>query len=177
MSSYQNTGIFVRVNPKTELLEREPDELFTNLRVMIIDELFYKGLRNKLYERFQSGASVILYDMGIGYGELMGKSILLIGVSRLGVYKKFLDIGKKQGYGEFQVPLLKAIIAGMKGQAYITLKDSFFATAVGKTGQAECFIVAGMITGAARQIFKKDVECAEEMCLSKGDPYCRFFMK
>lgn len=86
MSSYAKTPnkIFVRLNPKTELLEREPDELFTNLRVMIIDEQFYKGLHDKLYERFQSGASVILYEMGVGYGELMGKSILSIGISKLG---------------------------------------------------------------------------------------------
>jgi predicted hydrocarbon binding protein len=169
--------IFLRLNPKTELLEREPDELFSNLRVMIIDEQFYKGLRDKLYERFQSGASVILYDMGVGYGELMGKNILSIGISKMSVYIKFLQIGKRQGYGEFEVPLLKTIIAGLKGQAYVTLKDSFFATSVGKTGRTECFIVAGMIAGAGHQILKKEVECVEEKCLSNGDPHCQFILK
>jgi predicted hydrocarbon binding protein len=179
MSSYTKSPnkMFVRVNPKTELLEREPDELFTNLRVMIIDEQFYRGLRNKLYERFQSGASVILYDMGVGYGELMGKSILSIGISKLSVYKKFLELGKRQGYGEFEVPLLKTIIAGLRGRAYVTLKDSFFATSAGKTGRTECFIVAGMIAGAAHQILKKDVQCVEEKCASKGDSYCQFNLK
>jgi hypothetical protein len=30
-------------------------------------------------------------------------------------YKKFLEIGKIQGYGEFAVPLLKTILAGLRG--------------------------------------------------------------
>jgi predicted hydrocarbon binding protein len=178
MNGQRNSNdIFVRLNPKTNQLEREPDEVFSNLRVMIIDEQFYKGLRNKLYERFQSGASVILYDMGLGYGEIMGKGIAAIGISKIGTYKRFLDIGKKQGYGEFQVPLLKMILAGLKGEAYVNLKDSFFATSVGRTGQVECFLVAGMIAGAARFMLNKDVECIEVKCISKGDELCQFNLK
>lgn len=173
----ESEDILVRRNPSTHRLERMPDELFSNLRVMIIDEQFYKGLRDKLYNKFQSGASVILYDMGVGYGELMGKAIVGAGASKLGTYKKFLDIGKLQGYSEFAVPLLKMIISGLKGEAYVTLKDSFFATSVGRTGQVECYIVAGMIAGAGREVLHKEVVCREQKCISNGDELCEFTMR
>ncbi len=172
-----NSEIGIRLDHETGRLERLEDELFSNLRVMVIDEQFYKGLRDKLYERFQSGASVILYDMGMGYGELMGKTIRSVGVSKLGSYKKFIELGKRQGYGQFDVPLLKMIISGIRGEPLVILKDSFFATSVGRTGQAECYIIAGMIAGAARLILGKNFGCREEMCISKGEIHCQFRLK
>ncbi len=172
-----DSEIGIRLDNTTGRLERLEDELFSNLRVMVIDEQFYKGLRDKLYERFQSGASVILYDMGIGYGELMGKTIQSVGVSKLGAYKRFMELGKKQGYGRFDVPLLKMIISGIRGEPIVILKDSFFATSAGRTGQVECYIVAGMIAGAARMILGKNFECREEMCISRGETRCQFRLK
>jgi predicted hydrocarbon binding protein len=169
--------ILVTINPRSKRVERKPDELFSNLRVLIVDEQFYKGLRDKLYERFQSGASVILYEMWVGYGDLMGKTIVSLGTSRMETYKKFLEIGRIQGYGEFGIPLLKTILAGLKSEAYVNLKDSFFASSAGNTAHVECYIVAGMIAGASHHILNKDVVCIEELCLSKGDNACRFSLK
>ncbi len=66
----------------------------------------------------------------------------------------------------------------MKGEAKIYLKNSFFAAAAGNTGKTECWIVAGMIVGAARKILgKEDVNCFEEKSLSKGDDQCEFHLK
>jgi predicted hydrocarbon binding protein len=145
---------------------------------MIIDSEFYKALRDNLYARFHSGASLILYEMGIGYGECIAKSITDMGAGRIEVYRKFVARGKHQGYGEFKIPVLSSIISGLKGEATITLKDSFFAASSGKTGMTECWIVAGMIAGAARKILKRDdVVCVEELCASKGDPHCQFRLK
>jgi predicted hydrocarbon binding protein len=169
----EGTDSFIALNPKTGLLE----DPLVGLRVLAIDTDFYKGLKTNLYARFQSGASLILYEMGVGYGELMAKNIKGMGSGRIEVYKRFMERGKHQGYGEFKVPILQAIISGLKGEAKIYLKDSFFAASAGNTGKVECWIVAGMIAGAARKILDKEVTCVEELCISKGDDHCEFRLK
>jgi len=147
------------------------------LRVLMIDTEFYRGLRSKLYSKFDSGASLILYEMGAGYGEVMADNIRAMGVGKIEVYKKFMERGKHDGYGEFSVPILKSIISGMTGEARVYLKNSFFASAAGNTGKTECWIISGMIAGAARGIFGREVVCVEERCVSKGDPRCEFHLK
>jgi predicted hydrocarbon binding protein len=148
-----------------------------NLRVMVIDTEFYNGLRSKLYSKFDSGASLILYEMGVGYGEIMARNIKQMGANKLEIYSKFINKGKHQGYGEFNVPLLESLISGVRGEAKVYLKDSFFSCAAGRTGKTECWIVAGMIAGAAKVIFGKEMVCTEEKCASKFDLRCEFYLR
>lgn len=161
------------LNSKTGYVE----DPLVGLRVLMIDSDFYSGLRSNLYAKFQSGASLILYEMGVGYGERMAAAIQEMGAGRIEVYKKFMERGKHQGYGEFRVPILQSIISGLKGEAKVYLKDSFFAHSAGKTGKVECWIVAGMIAGAGKKILAKEATCIEEKCMSKGDPQCEFRLK
>ena len=153
------------------------EDQFLRLRVMVIDEEFYRGLRKKLYSSFQSGASVILYDMGLGYGELMGENMNKMGVSRLKVIKDFMELGKKHGYGVFNTPFLKMILTGLQGEPVVRLEDSFFATSIGHTGKAECYLMAGIIAGASQVLLDKKFVCVEEKCLCKGDGYCEFKLR
>lgn len=144
---------------------------------MIMDEEFYRGLRSRLYSSFQSGASVILYDMGLGYGELMGANMAKMGVSKLEVIKSFMELGKIHGYGVFNTPFLKMILTGIRGEPLVRLGDSFFATSTGSTGKVECYMMAGIIAGAAGVLLNKKFACIEEKCLCKGDPYCEFKLR
>ena len=143
----------------------------------MMDEDFYRGLRNRLYATFQTGAAVILVEIGLGYGQIMGKTISDMGGSRLAIYKRFIERGKHQGYGIFEVPLLTALTSTFTGEVVIRLKNSFFSLCAGKTGQTECQIVAGMIGGAAPYLLgNKDFKCVETKCLSKGDSFCEFHL-
>lgn len=162
----------IRYDPKTMRLQ----DSFLNIRMLALDTDFYKGLRDKLFERFDTGAVMILYSMGLGYGELMGRKISEMGVSNLEVYKRFTKRGNYTGMGRFHTPLLKLVVSGLKGEPMVRLEDSFFADAAGKTGQAECHIIRGMIVGAARLIMKGEFQCSEVKCLSKGDRYCEFHL-
>ena len=160
--------------------DKEVEELedpFLKARVMAIDSFFYKGLRDQLYKTFQSGASRILYEMGLGYGEIMGKIIAEQGKSRPEYYKDFVDRGKYHGMGHFQVPMLESIVSGLKGEAVIRVKRSFFASSVGETGLVECYIFAGQIAGAARVVMKKEYNCIETKCTSRKDEYCEFRLR
>ncbi len=164
---------FVRKNSKSGRIEDQ----FLKLRVMIIDEEFYRGLRKKLYSSFQSGASVILYDMGLGYGELMGENMKKMGVSKLEVIKNFMELGKTHGYGVFNTPFLKMVLTGLQGEPAVRLEDSFFASSVGNTGKAECYLMAGIVAGASQVLLNKEFVCVEEKCMCKGDPFCEFKLK
>lgn len=162
-------------------LDSETGRLFDSLtqtHLFMMDEDFYRGLRTRLFNIFQSGASVILHEIGFGYGQIMGKNISETGGSRIEIYKKFIERGKHQGYGIFQVALLGALTSTFTGEVVIRLKNSFFSLSAGKTGQTECQIVAGMIEGAAPFLLgKKQFKCLESKCLSKGDPLCEFHLK
>jgi predicted hydrocarbon binding protein len=100
-----------------------------------------------------------------------------MGAGRIEVYKRFIECGKRHGYGEFKVPILQAIISGLKVEARIYLKDSFFAASSGKTGKVECWIIVGMIACAAIKILVKEDVCIEEKCRSKGGLQCEFSLK
>jgi predicted hydrocarbon binding protein len=162
-------------------LDEETGRLFDDLtgsHLFMMDEDFYRGLRNRLYDTFQTGASVILHQIGMGYGEVMGKAISALGGSRLQNYRKFIDRGRHQGYGIFHVPLLETLTSSFRGEVIVRLKNSFFSLSAGVTGQTECQIVAGMIAGAAPfTIGKKEFNCVETKCLSKGDTFCEFRLK
>lgn len=162
-------------------LDTETGRLFDSLtktHLLMMDEDFYRGLRSRLYETFQSGASVILREIGVGYGQIMGKAISEMGGSRIEVYKRFIERGKHQGYGIFHVAVLEALTSAFTGEVVIRLKNSFFSLSAGKTGRTECQIVAGMIAGAAPFLLgKKEFDCVETKCLSKGDSLCEFHLK
>ena len=157
---------------KEELLDP-----FLGVRVMVMDAYFYKGLRDRLYETFQSGAARILYEMGLGYGLIMGRIIDEQGKGRIDLYREFLQRGKYHGMAHFQVPTLEAIISELRGEIVVRARNSFFAETVGQTGHAECNIFAGYIAGAARVVLNKDYDCVEEKCVSKKDDYCEFRLK
>lgn len=156
---------------------QELGDPFLNVRVMAIDSYFYKGLRDQLYKTFQSGAARMLYEMGLGYGVIMGRMSLDEGKGRLEFYKDLVERGKYHGWGHFQLPVLDAIFSGLKGEVLIRLKRSFIASSVGETGQVECYLFAGQIAGAARVIMKKEYNCIETKCISKKDEYCEFRLK
>lgn len=167
---------------KSNMLRSDPDsgrleDTFLNLRILVIDEQFYKGLRNKLYSKFQSGASVILYDMGLGYGEIMGRNMNEMKISKFELINKFMELGRTHGYGVFHTPLLKMILSGIQGEPSVRIENCFFATSVGNTGKSECYIMAGIIAGASQIILDKNFTCIEEKCLCKGDPYCEFKLR
>ncbi|MDE1852328.1 MAG: hypothetical protein KGI38_01140 [Thaumarchaeota archaeon] len=151
-----------------------PTDPYLGTRVLAVDPDFYRGLRNRLYAVFKSGASTILYEIGVGYGEQMGDLIVEEGQSKLSTYRDFIEKGRYQGWGIFETPIIKMIVAGLKGEMVVKLEKSFFAETMGVTGEAECYIVAGLISGAARKILKKDLSCVEEQCVSKGDKSCLF---
>jgi predicted hydrocarbon binding protein len=162
-----------RYDPVNEVLENT----LLNSRVIVFDTDFVRALASSLGKTFQSGAIVILYQMGLAYGELLGQRILETGGLGRQTQQAYRQRYSSLALGKFNFPPLAALAAsGTPGQIIVTLKDSFFAKALGRTGQPECHIVRGLLEGTAKVILKKDYECKEISCLSKGDPLCEFLL-
>ncbi len=148
-----------------------------SVRVMTTETIFFEGMRQRLTELLGPGANVVLYQIGVGYGRLLANEMAKRGLQHFSVYKDFIEQGRRMGMGTFEVPLIRAILAGIKGDIVVRLYDSFFAAAAGNTGKAECHIVRGTIVGAASMIMRREITCLEEKCVSKGDRYCEFVLK
>ena len=162
-----------RYDPNREILENT----LLKTRVLVFDADFIKALSDSLNKTFQSGAVVILYQMGLAYGELLGKRILESG----GLLKQAEGVYRQRyaglAAGKFRFPpLTQLATGGPEQQIKVTLEDSFFAKAIGKTGRPECHIVRGILEGTAKVVFRRDYQCQETKCLSKGDALCGFLV-
>jgi predicted hydrocarbon binding protein len=162
-----------KYDPDKETLENT----LLKVRVIVFDADFMKALTDSLTKTFQTGAVVILYQMGLAYGELLGRRILESGGladQAEGVYRRrYAGLAA----GKFRFPPLAALAAGgAAAPMKVTLEDSFFAKAAGVTGQPECHMARGLLEGTANVVFRKDYQCQEVKCLSKGDALCEFLV-
>jgi len=57
------------------------------------------------------------------------------------------------------------------------LKNSVVAELYGKSDHAVDHMFRGLVAGAAKVTFKKDVECVETKCVAKGDSTCEFVIQ
>ena len=147
-------------------------------RVMVFDADFVRGLTSSLTKVYQSGAIVILYQMGLAYGELLGKRIIETGGLGRQTEAAYRQCYASLAIGKFQFPPLGALLAaGPPEQMMVSLNDSFIAMALGRTGKPECHIVRGLLEGTAKVVLSKDYQCQETKCLSKGDNICEFVIR
>jgi hypothetical protein len=111
-----------KYDPDKETLENT----FLKVRVIVFDADFMKALTDSLTKTFQTGAVVILYHMGLAYGELLGRRILESG----GLAKQAESVYRRRyaglAAGKFQFPSLAALAAGGDAAPIkVTLEDSF----------------------------------------------------
>jgi len=170
-------------SPETFTFRYDPDrEILENTslrtRVMVLDTDFVKALSTSLTKTFQTGATVILYHMGLAYGELLGQRILESGGLLAQTQGAYRQRYASLAIGKFRFPSLAALAAGgAPGQVTVSLGESFFAKSIGKTGQAECHVVRGILEGTAKAVLKREYACQEVKCLSKGDQTCEFSLQ
>ena len=106
-----------------------------------------------------------------GLGFLAAK----IGVKRVEIAKKVIDIVTGEGWGFAQI-----IKEGKleKGEEIIgRIENSFEAEYFGESEEPVCRFLTGALTGGSRAIWREDVVVEEIKCKAKGDPYCEFKVK
>ena len=139
---------------KTKMYKAVKDGSRSNIQNLVEHAQVYKGIKDQSLKNI---------------AELSKK----IGKSDEGVIKTLQSLFDIYGLGKLEILDLD----NKNSKAKLKVKDSSLALAQikkGKTRATVCTLTAGVLAGIFTYIFEKNVDCAENTCLAKGDDFCEF---
>jgi len=127
---------------------------------------------NRLYERFGSGGSFILYEMGVAAGENKVESMNeKYDLDKLTVLRVILAERAAKGWG---IPRIEKFDEG-KTEVTITVQELFECLPLrGRYKEAKSQFFRGYVAGVLNRLFNKAVSVIEVECIAKGDQHCKF---
>lgn len=130
-------------------------------------------IAESLYEKFGTGAAVVLYQMGVSAGEDKARSVLnKHRASRLDVLKLILAERTAKGW------CMAEIVEFNNGGATLIVRELFECLPFkGKSGEAFSQFFRGYLAGVFGHILNTSVSVVEAECIAKGDPACRFIVQ
>ncbi|MEM3713310.1 MAG: V4R domain-containing protein, partial [Thermoproteota archaeon] len=130
----------------------------------------FGGILKRLYDKFGTGAAVILYEMGVAAGESKAKS--MIKKHRLDKLKMIkLTMAERAAKGW----CIAEVAEFSSKNVTLMVKDLFECLPFkGKQENSVSQFFRGYLAGLLRQIFNKDVTVTEVECVAKGDAACKF---
>ncbi|MEM1557218.1 MAG: V4R domain-containing protein [Thermoproteota archaeon] len=130
----------------------------------------FGGILKRLYDKFGTGAAVILYEMGVAAGESKAKSIIKkYRLDKLKTLKLIMAERAAKGW------CLAEVTEFSSKKITLMVKELFECMPFqGKQENAVSQFFRGYLTGLLRQIFNKDVSVTEVECIAKGDAACKF---
>jgi len=128
---------------------------------------FQKDLEKVAGEKAKNG----FYQGGFSGGYLSAKKYKeLFNFSDKEIIEFMMKMGTEIGWGSFSLDYYNPD----SGTVRITVKNSPFAHAYGKSTEGVCHLIRGVIGGMASAIFHQDCTASELECISKGDDRCIF---
>ncbi len=126
----------------------------------------------RLYEIFGSGASFIIYQMGLALGgEKVERLRSKYNMSDEEILSIILNERIAKGWG---IPEL-IDFSKIESRAIIRVYELFECLPFkGKEKEAKSYFFKGYLEGVLAKIFGKEVKISEEKCIAKGDDYCEF---
>jgi len=160
------------------------------LNGLIIDELFFPltvggersftlrvdsfgAILKRLYEKFGTGAAVILYEMGLGMGESKFKSMVSkYRVDKQTAVKIILAERSAKGW-------CVARIGELNSRGAVVMVHDLFECMPFRNNQERPIsqLFRGYLTGLFQQLYGKNVTVTESECIAKGDNVCRFLIR
>ncbi|MEM2980509.1 MAG: V4R domain-containing protein [Thermoproteota archaeon] len=130
----------------------------------------FGGILKRLYEKFGTGAAVILYEMGMAAGESRAKSaVKKHRTDKLGILKLIMAERSAKGW------CLAEVEDFSSKKAVLTVNDLFECMPFkGKQDRAISHFFRGYLAGICQTLFGKEVSVTEVECIAKGDPVCKF---
>ncbi|MBO3799992.1 MAG: hypothetical protein FGF52_02905 [Candidatus Brockarchaeota archaeon] len=160
------------------------------LNGLIIDELFFPlmvggersftlrvesfgAILKRLYEKFGTGAAVILYEMGLGMGESKFKSVVSnYRVDKQTAVKIILAERSAKGWCISRLDEFNS-----KG-AVVLAKDLFECMPFrDRQERPVSQLFRGYLAGIFQQLYGKNVNVTETECIAKGDNVCKFVIQ
>ncbi|MEM1558008.1 MAG: V4R domain-containing protein [Thermoproteota archaeon] len=160
------------------------------LNGLIIDELFFPlmvggersftlrvesfgAILKRLYEKFGTGAAVILYEMGLGMGESKFKSVVnRYHVDKQTALKIILAERSAKGWCIAQLEDFN------KNNVVVVAKELFECLPFKDSQEKQISqFFRGYLAGIFQQLYGKNVNVTETECIAKGDSFCRFVVQ
>ena len=130
----------------------------------------YRSMCDALYEQFQSGAGVILYRMGEGYGRKVAVAIPITEISREDAIKVFQKLALLAGWGNIKIKILD------EKTAECLVQKSPFVLHRNDAGNVSCYFLSGVLSAIASVLFGKKFTTREVSCEITGSSICKFLV-
>jgi hypothetical protein len=144
---------------------------YKEVRYLLIRPEVLVTFQKEIEKELGGRADRILFKSGFQGGSLSSKRYReVFNFSHEEIVRFMIEMGPQIGWGRFE---LERFDPGNKDFS-VKVHHSPFAEAYGPSRIPVCHFIRGVLTGMASVVFDKESEVNENLCLAKGDPFCRF---
>jgi len=153
-------------------LPARPPSLACEETKLVMSIATFADFKKVLEKIFDTGATVILYEAGIGCGKLAYHRIAERSSSKEDLLESFINLKSEENWGKIT---FKINMEYEKG--YVVVKDSFESKLYGISSTPTCHYMRGYLKGFLSEFFGRKVEVREIRCISMGHKNCIFEVK
>jgi len=149
------------------------------MRVIILREIAWSVLVNKIRERFGAGGEVLLYYVGLDMGANAAKEHLkmaeALGLREPDKITRILGASMfiSTGWGRMQIDEFTL----NPPHILITVSNNFECEVGAASRKPYSQLTRGLIAGYLSHLLGLEIEVDEVECIVRGDPHCRFECK
>ena len=145
----------------------------TNARGFVFSSAAWAGIREDFEAVYSTGGATIMERMGFVFGKGLVKTEWRSNSDQAAFFEKVSDLAGSAGWG------LITLSAGdpTSDQARFRLKNCVFCSDIRGKTKPVCEFMAGVIRGAADELFGVEHQVKEETCMAMGDEACEFLLE
>lgn len=144
---------------------------YRGVRYLLVRPETIVGFQKSIEKHSRTDAQEALFQGGYQGGVLSAKKYKEIqNLSDSETLQFMMTMGAEIGWGNFQV--INYDVENRK--LHIRVKNSAFAEAYGRSTEAVCHLINGVLSGMATVLFARKCVGCEIECLAKGDQQCVF---
>ncbi|HEV2225708.1 MAG TPA: V4R domain-containing protein [Nitrososphaerales archaeon] len=145
----------------------------TNSRGFVFGSAAWAGIREDFEAVYSTGGPTIMERMGFVFGKGLVRTELGPNPDQAAFFEKVSDLAGRAGWG------IITLSAGdpTSDQARFRLKNCVFCSDIRGKTKPVCEFMAGVIRGAADELFGGDHQVTEETCMATADEACTFLLE
>ena len=148
--------------------------LYKGVRYLLIRPETIAGFQKAINESFGKEADDSFFEGGFTGGSLSTKKCKeLHNFSDREIIEFMMNMGNQIGWGYFSLECYDPKAKRLR----ISVANSPFAQAYGKSSHGVCHLIRGVLAGMASILFGKDCNSTEIECRAKGDTRCLFVIE
>ncbi|MDG6905074.1 MAG: hypothetical protein JRN20_04735 [Nitrososphaerota archaeon] len=140
----------------------------TSSHVFIFSRSAFRSMQNTLYDKFGTGASVIMYEMGQGYGRKLGAGMLKRGLNQEKAFSEIEKFGYLAGWTDSHFRVLSEV------EIECVARNSIFTIERPETKRRSCYFLAGALSGNVSAMLNEEFRAEETQCVVGGHEMCKF---